>query len=54
MRYLMTILDRRTRWMEAILMAEATASNCGNALIRGWIQHFGLPQISTTDNGILL
>ena len=51
MRYLLTILDRTTRWLEAIPMAEATAANCCLAFLRGWAQRFGLPKKATSDNG---
>ena len=50
-RYLLTILDRTTRWVEAVPMTEATSLNCCIALIEGWIQRFGLPQLATLDNG---
>lgn len=45
-RYLLTIFDRTTRWIEAIPMVEATSLSCARALIMGWIQRFGL---LTTD-----
>ena len=47
----MTMLDRRTRWLEAFPMAEANATNCANAMVRGWVQRFGIPSLATTDNG---
>ena len=43
--------DRRTRWLEAFPMAEANATNCANAMVRGWVQRFGIPSLATTDNG---
>jgi hypothetical protein len=51
MRYLLTIFDRVTRLIEALPMAEASAASCCNALMRGWIQRFGLPHVATSDNG---
>ena len=51
MRYLLTILDRTSRWLEAIPMPEATAQNCANAMIRHWIPTFGLPRSAISDNG---
>ena len=50
-RYLLTILDRTSRWIEALPLTEATSENCARAFIRGWIKHFGLPRIVTSDNG---
>ena len=51
MKYLLTILDRTTRWIEALPMAEATSKNCALAFICGWVQRFGLPCRTTSDNG---
>ena len=51
MRYLFTVFDRTSRWVEAVPMQEANAKSCAMALIDGWIQRFGLPQILTSDNG---
>ena len=49
--YLLTILDRTTRWIEAIPMEQATAASCSDAMLTGWIQRFGLPTVATSDNG---
>ena len=51
MRYLLTVVDRTSRWVEAFPMAEATAENCCNSFINGWIQRFGLPLQLRSDNG---
>ena len=51
MRYLFTIWDTRTRWLEAIPMADASAITCAMAMIRGWIKNFGIPRIILSDNG---
>ena len=50
-RYLFTIFDRTTRWISAIPMPEASAQNCVNAFIRGWIKDFGVPKTAKSDNG---
>lgn len=50
-RYLLTILDCTTRWLEAVPMKEATAYNCCQGFIRGWVQRFGIPGIILSDNG---
>jgi len=42
--YLFTIVDRFTRWPEAIPMTDATATSCAQALALGWISRFGIPQ----------
>ena len=51
MKYMLTIFDRTTRWVEALPMAEATAANCCRLFITGWVQRFGLPRVATSDNG---
>lgn len=50
-RYLLTVIDRYTRWTEAIPMVEMTAASCAIALIDGWISRFGVPLQITSDQG---
>jgi cleavage and polyadenylation specificity factor subunit 1 len=38
--YLFTVLDRTSRWPEAIPLSGITAGDCADALFRGWIQRF--------------
>lgn len=51
MRYLFTIVDRYTRWPEAIPMKEIKAEDCAAALVRHWVARFGVPGDITTDRG---
>lgn len=51
MRYLFTIVDRFTRWPEAIPMPDATATTCARVFIRHWISRFGVPGNLTSDRG---
>ena len=48
---LLTIVDRRTRWPEAIPLVDTTASTCIAALTTHWFSRFGIPAIVTTDRG---
>ena len=48
--YLLTVLDRTTRWPEAIPLA-ATATDCAAGLLHGWVQRFGVPATITSDRG---
>ena len=50
-RYLFTIIDRSTRWPEAIPMEDATTLSCASALLDAWISRFGLPEHMTSDRG---
>ena len=49
--YLFTVVDRTTRWPEAIPMTSITASDCADALITHWISRFGVPAHLTSDRG---
>ena len=49
--FLMTIVDRYSRWLEAIPLASTTAADCAQALLRHWVSRFGAPQDITTDQG---
>jgi len=49
--YLFTVVDRTTRWPEAIPLSNITAADCAAALFAGWIQRFGVPGTITSDRG---
>ena len=49
--YLMTVIDRYSRWLEAIPLANITARSCAKALVRHWISRFGCPESIVTDRG---
>lgn len=50
-RYLFTMIDRTTRWVEAVPMVEKSAETCANALVNHWISRFGTPKVLTSDQG---
>ncbi|MFN9900063.1 MAG: transposase family protein [bacterium] len=50
-RYLFTVVDRSSRWLEALPMADMVASSCADALIAGWISRYGVPAHLTSDRG---
>ncbi len=49
--YLFTIIDRTSRWPEAIPLASITAADCDRALFAGWVSRFGVPATITSDRG---
>ena len=50
-RYLLTVIDRSTRWFEATPLQEITAEVVLDSFITSWVARFGLPAHVTTDRG---
>ena len=49
--YLLTCVDRYTRWPEAIPLSTITSEVVTRAFISGWISRFGVPSTIVTDRG---
>jgi len=50
-RYLFTIIDRTSRWLEAVPLATMDAEACADALINTWVARYGVPAAVTSDQG---
>ena len=49
--YLLTCVDRFTRWPVAIPIQNITAETVCKAFMLGWVAHYGCPSTITTDRG---
>ena len=50
-KYLLTIIDRETNWVEAIAMRSITTEHVIKSLCNHWIVRFGVPSILISDQG---
>ena len=49
--HLLTIVDRFTRWPEAIPLSNTSTITIARALLHGWVSRFGTPSRITSDRG---
>jgi len=50
-RYLFTIINRSSRLLEAVPLANIETETCWDALINQWVARFGVPAHLTSDQG---
>ena len=51
MRYVLTMVDRSTRWCEAVPIPDQAAKTCTQAFVSNWIARYGIPADVTSDQG---
>ena len=49
--YLLTMIDRTSRWPEAVPLSSITAETCTRAFISTWVSRFGVPALHTSNPG---
>ena len=49
--YLLTMVDRTTRWPEAVPLSSTTSSDVARAFIGTWVARFGTPSDLSSDRG---
>ena len=50
-KYLLTFIDRATRWFECVPVADITSETVVNAFLLHWVSRFGVPLTLVTDQG---
>ena len=50
-RYLLTMVDAHTRWLEARSMSDISAETIANIFYFDWVSRFGVPLFLITDKG---
>ena len=51
-KYLLTIVDRLTGWLEAIAVINPGEEDCARAILTHWVPNFGVPKEIGCDRGI--
>ena len=49
--YLLTMIDRTSRWPEAVPLSSITSESCTRAFISTWVSRFGVSALLTSDRG---
>jgi cleavage and polyadenylation specificity factor subunit 1 len=49
--YMLTMVDRFSRWVEAVPIKNITARNCAEVFLANWVARFGVPEVVVSDQG---
>ena len=49
--HVLTVIDRTSRWLEAVPLSSTTTTDCWMAFLSCWVSRFGVPAVLTTDQG---
>jgi hypothetical protein len=47
-KYILTVGDRSSKWLEALPVKDMETSSCSSALLHHWNSHFDVPPVITT------
>jgi cleavage and polyadenylation specificity factor subunit 1 len=47
--FIFTLIDRSSKWMEAVPLSDTSAAACAKTYIFSWISCFGVPELITSD-----
>jgi hypothetical protein len=50
-RYMLTVIDRSSRWLKVVQLADIIAERCADSFVEGWVSQFGVLELVTTDRG---
>jgi hypothetical protein len=49
--HIFTMIDRSTRWLEAVPLKDTSATSCADTFVATWVARFGVPELITSDRG---
>jgi cleavage and polyadenylation specificity factor subunit 1 len=49
--HIFTMIDRSTRWLEAVPLKDTSATSCADTFVATWVTRYGVPECITSDRG---
>jgi hypothetical protein len=49
--HIFTMIDRSTRWLEAVPLKDTSATTCADTFVATWVARFDVPECITSDRG---